>query len=192
VLFVFGPSQRPNLAVRSAVALVVAASFGCAQAKMVDTAIACPLALPMAAPKNAVLFGGKNLSGASLWNATVVNGTTSEAKIEFAKNPASAARAEIQSDQAENGEGPVPQKDGTLMATYTYRPTKTDVPGKMEAYMLACRYAKTNLDSLTLSPKSALLLIQLPAARGGVCKILDQKPSGTTARPLKQASCTGK
>jgi hypothetical protein len=192
VNILFDACDRRNFALLGTIAIAVALASDSAQAKAADTTLICPLALPLVPPKNAVLFGGKNLAGASLWNATVVNGTISEAKIEFAKNPASAARAEIQSDQAENGEGPVSQKDGTLMATYTYRPTKTDVPGKMEAYMLACRYAKTNLDSLTLSPKSALLLIQLPAARGGVCKILDQKPSGTTARPLKQASCTGK
>jgi hypothetical protein len=122
----------------------------------------------------------------------VALGDMAEAAVTYRKNPAGFALAEIESDQAENGDGLAVQKDGTLRESYTYRATKSDIPGKMTGFMLACRYAKNYRDSLAVSKSSALLLMQLPVTTGGVCVSTSQKPVGNAARPLKSAICTGK
>jgi hypothetical protein len=138
----------------------------------------CPMQLTSATqlPAGARLLG-KIAEPLTLWDAEVSMGA-----------PDDVAEDRALSTLEQDEEGPLPGK------RYRYRyevlPSKTDIPGEFERYLLACSYGASAKLAALQKDQSALLLIPLPYKANARCDVVrDQSDPGNQKRPLISATC---
>jgi hypothetical protein len=119
---------------------------------------------------------GKVEESLTLWDAEVSFG-----------EPSYIGEDRILSSVEQDEDAPLPRN--RYRYRYEIRPSRTDIPGEFERYMLACSYGANAILASERGPRSAMLLLPLPYKANARCDVVHDSSGGIKKRPLISARC---